>query len=650
MLTQINPFLSYETGYPDKHLVVTGESFQRMINFLEQSPTLAFDFETSGLQWFRDDVSCGIALAGLDESGQVQNFYTPYRHRTGEIQLDLARISPAIKKLLGNERTVKVAHNLKFDEHFARKENWQVCGPRYDSMIAARLYDENRPLALKVRAKEDLGRDDADEWERKVAVEVGKLGRIHRLGKKDYLACWGYSQVAIPILGTYACFDTEFAMQLMNLYERAKISRSYPRVWATEMQLIEVLTDMEVMGLPIDVDYLGNLRDSLEGILVAGGLEIERLLGRRINLRADDELRDLLINYLGCQLTKLTGKKAVSVDREVLESFKDRHPVIPLIMKWRDAEKIRSTYTTSILQRLDANDVLHADFQQTGTNSGRLSCRQPNFQNQPTDDDDRAVEFSGRGLEHGGIDPWSIRRAFVNRGKGWVRLFFDYGQAELRVLAFYSQDPVMIDNYMRGGDIHERTSLEVFGSKEKKHRRIAKVINFGIPYGISEVGLSRQAKIPYGDAEKFMATFFKRYAGVASFRKKFWGQVRREGCVFQNIFGRPRRLPDLASSDEFRRGRAERQAVATLIQGTAAELTKESLVRVWRRIKAEGLPAWLVNTVHDEIQVDCHADALVSVCRVMQEEMARFPEFDPVPIVVDGEYTTKSWADKRKLP
>ncbi|OGO08174.1 MAG: hypothetical protein A2Y61_00385 [Chloroflexi bacterium RBG_13_60_13] len=653
MSTQVNLFpchACHETGYPDKHLVVTSEAFERMTRFLACSPVVVFDFETSGLQWFREARSCGLALAGWDGSSEIHHFYTPYRHRTGEPQLDMAMIGPAFKQLLGDESKIKVAHHLKFDEHFARREGWQVRGPRYDTMIAARLYDENRPLALKYRAKADLGRDDADEWERRVDAEVVKLARIQRMGKKEYVACYRYCQVAVPVLGTYACFDAGHTAQLYIKYERAKLSQLYPRIWNTEMQLIEVLTDMEEMGLPVDVAYLENLRDTLTGMATSLELEIERILGRRSNLRSDDELRDLLTGTLGFTLDKLTKGKALSVDREVLESFEDRHPVMPLIMKWRDAEKLANTYTTSILQRLDAQNILHADFQQAGTNTGRMACREPNFQNQPTDDDTRAVEYTGLALEDGGTDPWSIRRAFVNRGPGWVRLFFDFSQIELRVLAFYSRDPVMVDNYIRGGDIHERTSLEVFGSKEKKYRRIAKIINFGLSYGLSDLGLRRQAKIPLPEAAKFMATFFKRYAGVDVFRKRFWSQVRAQECQFQNLFGRPRRMPGIVNKSDYHRGRAERQAIASLIQGTAAELTKESLVRIWRRFKAEGLPAWPVNTVHDEIQVDCHVDALVSVCRAMKEEMERFPEFDPIPVVVAGDYTTDSWASKRKLP
>jgi len=379
-------------------------------------------------------------------------------------------------------------------------------------------------------------------------------------------------------------------------------------------------------------------------------LQIQSMLGgRRIHLGSDDEVRQLLLG-LGCQLTKRTRAKALSVDREVLDFFSDHHPVIPLLKEWREAEKIRSTYTNSILIRLDSKNILHADFQQVGTNTGRLSCREPNFQNQPNDSDERAIKFSGKKLEHGGYDPWSVRRAFGTRGKGWVRQYWDYSQIELRVLAYYSRDPVMVDAYLNGEDIHSRTSQEVFETTEKSMRRVAKIINFGLSYCMTDVGLSRQAKIPKEDAVKFLAKFFQRYAGVATFREVFWNQVRRDKGMFQNIFGRPRRVPGILSPDKWERLTAERQAIATLIQGTAAELTKESIVRVHRFFKEEKLPAYLSNTVHDEIQVDCHTDVLEVVAKGMKKRMEDFEEFKPIPIIVDGDYTVQSWADKKGLP
>lgn len=646
---QYNPFLSYDTGFPDKHLIMTGDRFEWMINFLRDSPGITFDFETSGVRWFDKAEACGIALAGWADN-QVHHFYVPFRHYTGEPQLDLSAIGKPIGDLLGDESKIKIAHNIKFDEHFAIKEGWPVRGLRYDTMIAATLFNENRRLALEKVVAKDLGIHDSFQWKKKMDHEVARLVKASGKKKKKYLLDHGYSQVNIPLCGTYSCFDADYATKLYFFFESRGVSQRYQRLWHTEMVLTEALCAMEEMGLPINVDYLLELRRTLSKIKAEKEVKIVELSGKHFNVGSDDELRSFLMRDLGFRLTKRTKKKQLAVDKDVLSSFEDAHPVIPHILEWREVEKLLNTYTSSILERIDSKNILHCDFQQVGTVTGRLSCKEPNFQNQPSDSDFRAREFSGKSLEDGGVDPWSIRRAYANRGKEWVRLFFDYSQIELRVLAYYSKDPIMVDAYLKGEDIHSRTSQEVFGTKEKAQRRKAKVINFGLSYGMTEKGFSNQAKISLEEATRYLSIFFQRYKGISSFRDSFYQYIRSNRCQFQNLFGRPRRLPAMASFHGWERGRAERQAIATIIQGTAAELTKESIVRIWEYLQSEKIPAYLVNTVHDEIQIDCAVEVMPEVCRKVKKLMEDFPEFSPIPIVVDGDYTTESWADKKGLP
>lgn len=623
-----------------------------MQNFLERSPAIAFDFETSGLDWFKHSRACGIAFAGWNPADNlIHNFYVPFRHQTGERQLDISVVGPGIKQILEDEKKLKLAHHLKFDEHMAQREGWRVRGPRYDTMIAARLFDENRRIALKYRAATDLGRQDADVWEVKVAQKVLQNARNLKMPIADYRSQYGYSQVHIPLAGVYACFDVDFTTNLYWKYENLGLSRKYQRIWNTEMRLTEVLCDMEDLGLPIDVEYLEQLQATLRRVQKELEAKIWYQLNRRsFNLNSDEELRNFLLRDLQLCLTKKTKGGAYSVDREVLDSFAPQFPVLKEIGEWRDAEKLASTYTKSILQRLDSRNVLHPDFDQVGTNTGRFSARNPNFQNQPTDDNDRAIAFSGKALADGGIDPWSIRRAYLNRGPEWVRLYFDYSQIELRVLAHYSQDPIMVKAFLEGEDIHSRTSMEVFGTKDKAQRRLAKVINFGLSYGMTAKGFSYQTKIPEEEATKFLEMFFSRYQGISQFRYNFWNYIRANGKRFQNLFGRPRRLEDIDSRNSYKRGRAERQAIATLIQGTAADIMKESLVRLWEWFQAEKLPAYLVSTIHDEAQVDCHTDVLEQVAKGMKQRMENYPEFAPIPIIADGEYSVTNWAEKKALP
>ena len=796
MPIQLSPFYRYETGQPNKTLVMNGESFSAMHAFLMAGKSLVFDFETSGLEYFKHAESCGIALGSWDIQGVFHSYYVPYRHHTGEQQLDLALIAPAIQGLLADQRTLKIAHHIKFDEHMAQKEGWEVCGPRCDTMIGAYFYDENTPKGLKVRAQTDLGIVDAAAWESRLDAEVHRLAKLSGKNIGEYKNQYGYSQVNIPLAGVYACFDVDFTGQLFALYEKKGLSRRYPRVWATEMELTGVLCKMEAEGMLVDVPYLTQLREQLG----RRKEEVEREFfhvtgGAKFNLASDDALREFLQKDLGLRLTKLTKKKQLSVDREVLEYFAETHRSIPLIMDWREAEKLYNTYTKSILDRLDDRGYVHPDYQQVGTDTGRTSCKTPNFQNISSDSDARAVKHTGKKLEDGGVDPWSVRRAFLNRGPGWVRLLFDYAQIELKILAHYSQDPVLVGAYLAGEDIHSRTSMEVFGTAEKSKRRMAKVINFGLcvqegqrvltqqdslvpiervrdhhllwdgvewvrhrglicrgeqevmtydgltatpdhvvytrdggsttlrdaafsiyprrlaigaigempvryfevdgasrqtagrnwadlagggasrraakvydlldagprhrftvegkivsnSYCMTPVGFARQTKVSEEEAEGYFKKFFERYSGVTTFRQKFWEQVRRNNGGFCNLFGRPRRIFGMNAKSDYERGKAERQAIASIIQGTAAELTKESLVRIAREFSARQLDAHLVATIHDEIQIDCRVEDMPQVARLVKGCMETYPEFAPIPILVDASWTTTNWSEKKGI-
>ena len=955
--------LSYwPAGDANKQIVTDGAAFERMLHQLRSSPVITMDYETSGLDWHANSQSCGIALATVDRSdSKVWNWYVPYRHQTGEKQLDLNIIAPGIKGLLEDPTIMKVAHNIKFEDHFSRKEGWRILGPRYDTMIAGHLYDENMPLKLETRAEKVLGRTDARRWELAMKQEVLRLARTQKMGIRKYKEKYGYAQTPINLCGTYACFDTDHETELYLFYERWGVRSRYERIWSTEMDLTEVLCDMEEHGLPVDVEYLELLRTSLGGVKAGIVDQIQHVLGPDMfNLGSDYELRTFLLSKLRLPLFKKTKGKQLSVDREVLEFFGSKSPVLKLILKWRDADKLENTYTTSILKRMDKNGVVHPNFQQCGTNcmpagelvltdrgylpveqvqvgdqvithkgrarkvlqtidngvqpvwkvtlanglclnttgnhgyrvgnawvaaknlevgmpvtvhshpevwktidgwakygvsswgrvlnhetsrllklrvkdscghlsvtlskdgsrrkdgnkkdflvhrlvlahfsirdhrsngvrhlsgygwenvlqnlkwgtplensrdaclhgsvsrrdgdkaklseeivqlirrtpyirgnkrlgvlgsderlanqfgvcrqlvckvrlgkvwaqkevegkrskffqskvvsverlrdsvptfgltvaedashvtggivthnTGRLSCKDPNFQNQPTDDDDRAKEYSGKSLEDGGIDPWSIRRAFIVRrspsGKPLPRLIFDYSQVELRGIAYYSGDETMHDVYRVGGDIHAAVSREI-GCP----RRTAKTINFGLSYCLTAMGLSRQTGLTVDEAEAFMTRFEARFPGIPKLRERLWRSVRMDpNASFTNIFGRTRRIPLINSMEDWERGRAERQAIGSLIQGTASELTKESLVRVSKFLKEEKLPAFLVNTVHDELQIDSAVDCMVTVAKGVKRLMENYPEFSPIPIIADGSYTVTSWAEKHALP
>jgi len=624
---------------PNKWVVTTPEAFEGMLARVQQAPAVALDFETSGLDWWRRARACGLALAVWDDQvGGPICWYVPFRHATGEAQLSFDRIEPALRQIWERQDQLKVLHNLKFDEHMGLREGWHLEGPRYDTMIAARFFDENRPAKLKNRAATDLGFTEAHVWEYRQNEILAELASRAGFGKTDeYLSLYGYSQVPVQICGTYACFDVDFTLRLWAKYETWGCSSKFKRLWPTEMALTRVLCDMEEVGMPVDLAYM----DWLKATVISEKARLQDEIGRDLlaqnckafDLGSDTELKRYLQQDLGLVLFHMTKKRQLSVDREALEHWSEHSPVIPKILEWRENDKVDSTYTTSMLRFVDDRGVLHPSFQQAGTNTGRLSCREPNFQNIPAD---------------GGKEK-SVRRLFITR-PGMIRLFEDYSQIELRVLAHFTKDPKLVQAYLNNEDIHTLTSMEVFGTADKEKRRDAKIINFGLSYGMTYKGFAKNAKIPESEAKAYLERFFERFAGIPTFRSRFWADCRAHDNSFTNPWGRSRRVRNLTAQEGWKRGRAERQAIGSLIQGTAAELTRESLVRIWNWIREEKVEAWVVNTVHDEIQVDVAPHEVDRTAKAMKRLMEDFDDFSPIPVLVDGEYADQHWGDKKPLP
>jgi len=647
MAVQLRAFYpEYDTD-PRKQIITTADRFEKLVRFIASRDKFVFDYETSGTAWFKHAEAVGIGLGAWDDNGTLWSAYVPFRHRSGEQQLDIGVIGPAIRMLLASPNVMKICHNIKFEDHFSRKEGWTLAGPRYDTMVAARLYNDNEALKLEHRAEVDLGIEGAKKWEQTLNQEVRQLARANKMGVKLYKYLHGYSEVNVGLCGVYGCTDVLHTGWLHEKYEKWGVSKHYPRIWPTEMELTRVLCDMEQTGMPVDTEYLNQLRGQVQDAKARLEAELSRQLGGHVfNPGSDDEVRELL-KWMGLPLEKRTKGNQLSVDKEVLDQFSDHNVVVKLLLDWREADKIDTTYTASILNLLDANNVVHGNLKQVGTNTGRLSCEEPNYQNMPSENDDRAIRHSGKKVKEGGVDPWSIRRGYPVRGVDWVRLFLDYSQIELRVLGHYSKDPIMVGAFINGEDIHDRTAKEVGAILQREcPRRVAKVVNFGLSYCMSEIGLHRQAKVPLDEAEHFLAAFFQRYRGVERFRLELWAQARRDGCQWNNLFGRTRRLPDLRSETFWRKKRAERQMVASAIQGTAAELTKESLVRIDRWLRDEKIPGFLVNTVHDEIQIDVPREYAPVVAKASKALMEAYPEFDPIPIITDCEISETNWAEK----
>lgn len=607
---------------------------------------ISWDTETSGFSWFRGARIIGHVF-GYDPGDGYgpRGVYFPIRHQTTDRQLPVDAVTEMVRSILEDPEATVVGHHLKFDLAFARVDGIEVKAKLHDTMVMAALLDENNSKVL-----EDLAIRwgvDEDAYEMKAVVQKILTEECKRRKVKKKAAP-GYAWIPVPVLGQYGCKDGYNTLGVC-----AKLLPFVQRGWwdlyGTEMALLPVLERGEFAGMPIDVPYLMGVDARARARAASLEEKIWRLAGFRLRVSSDADLRDYLYGHLGYPVTHLTKSDLAAVDERALKAMmRLKWPTAPLIktlLDWREVDKIASTYTTSILARTDDNGRLHAKFEQLGANTGRLSCRDPNLQNIPSNDEA------------------GIRRAFLVP-PGRVRIYLDYSQVELRVLAFYAREPTMLSAFLNGEDIHTRTSLELFGTDDKKMRRIAKVINFGLSYGMSAMGvmenLNKTADPEKGidyvteeQAQGFLDRFHARYPRIMEFCHELWGEMSRHNPPqFTNIFGRTRRLPDLLAFGSAAR-RAQRQAIASEIQGTSADVTKQAIVRVEQIAqarRAQGVyDAQFVNTIHDEIQLDVDRDGAYQAVLDFKAAMEDFPQLHPVPIVVDAEWSATTWADKQSV-
>ncbi|HEX4037416.1 MAG TPA: DNA polymerase I [Acidobacteriaceae bacterium] len=397
-----------------------------------------------------------------------------------------------------------------------------------------------------------------------------------------------------------------------------------------DLPLVPVLLGMERAGIRIDARALEAMSDSLAKDMQRLSEEIYSLAGQRFNINSPKQLGDVLFNKMNLPRPLKYGKgKVISTAQDVLEELATHNDVPRLVLDFRQLAKLKSNYADSLPLLVDAEGRVHTTFNQVGTATGRLSSTNPNLQNIPI--------RTALGRE--------IRAAFI-AAPGSVLLSADYSQIELRLLAHFSADPLLLKAYQTGQDIHTLTAAEVFGvpaetmSKETRNR--AKAVNFGIVYGISPFGLAAQLGIDQHEARLYIETYFERYAGVRAYIDRMLEATRREQKV-RTIFGRLRPIPDIQSRNANQRGFAERTAINTPLQGTAADLIKLAMIRIDRRLAKDGLKTRMTLQVHDELVFDVPKDEVEPVRALVRHEMEHVAELS-VPLVADVGVGT-NWRD-----
>jgi len=410
-----------------------------------------------------------------------------------------------------------------------------------------------------------------------------------------------FDQVEVARATEYAAEDADVALQLHHalwpqIERDGKLRRIYESI---EMPLLPVLRDMERHGVLLDIPALEAQSRELGEKLVALEKRAHEQAGQPFNLNSPKQIQEILFERQGIKPIKKTPGGAPSVDEDVLQQLALDHPLPKLLLEYRALAKLKSTYTDKLPRMVDRAGRVHTDYAQAVAVTGRLSSNDPNLQNIPV----RTAE--GR----------RIREAFI-APPGCVIVSADYSQIELRIMAHLSGDPGLLRAFAEGQDVHRATAAEVFAVEPEgvtpEQRRYAKVINFGLIYGMSEFGLATQLGLERTAARAYMDRYFARYPGVADFMNRTKEQARRQGYV-ETVFGRRLWLPEIAGGNQARRQGAERAAINAPMQGTAADLVKFAMIEVQRWIARERLASRLVMQVHDELVLEVPDAELASV-------------------------------------
>lgn len=577
------------------HLVGNSEELTTLVQQLLRVSRLALDTETDSLETLSANL-VGVSLAVEDG----ESWYLPCGHRCadGELvpgQLSLDEIVTALRPLVENPQIVKIGHNLKFDlAVLAAPQNGalHLIGPLYDTMIGAWLLAPDR-RAYKL---DDLSRD--------IGLEMTSFAEVTGKDPRADAFCWVAPQAA----AMYSCEDVFGAMQLYQQQQpQLQEAGLLPLMEQVEGPLIPVLVGMEKDGILIDGGQLAQLSEEFGKRLEIDEQAIYQSAGIAFNINSPKQLGEILFERLSLPKGKKT-KTGWSTDVKVLESLSHTHTLPALILKYRNLAKLKSTYVDKLasLRHADSGRV-HTSYNQCGTATGRLSSSNPNLQNIPI----RTEE--GR----------RIRSAFI-AAPGCSLLAADYSQIDLRVLAHYSQDAALLAAFHNAQDIHRRTAAEIFFIAPElvtaDMRRVAKSINFGIVYGMSSFGLSNQLGISRKEAQTFIDRYFAHFSGIKEFMENIVSQARADGYV-TTLLGRRRPLPDISSSNRVQREFAERTAINTPIQGTAADIIKLAMLRVSDELHRSHLQARLLLQIHDELVLEVPEHEIDIVRPLVQQHM-----------------------------
>jgi DNA polymerase-1 len=583
-------------------IVESEKQLASLVSELAETGEFALDTETTDLNPIDADL-VGISLSHQEKEA----YYVSVGHTDKKGNLDLKFTIEHLKRVLENEKIKKIGHNLKYDLEVLRRCGIELRGLGFDTMVASYLLNPSfRQHNLNYLALEHL-----DHSMIPITDLIGS-------GKKQK----NFAQVPIKDACDYSCEDVDFTLRLKEVFSPKLSLLSLEKLfYEVELPLIDVLAEMEMVGVSIDSAYLKELSQQAEGQMEGLTRKIYDLAGREFNINSPQQLSQVLFEDLKLPSVRRTAKRTgFSTDIGVLETLAKEHPLPAILLEYRQLSKLKFTYIDALPKLVNPRTKrIHTSFNQTVTATGRLSSSDPNLQNIPI-----RTELGK-----------NIRKAFVPKNQNFLLLSADYSQVELRILAHFSQDHTLINSFKKGEDIHSRTAGEVYGVRidrvTPEQRAIAKTTNFAIIYGVSAYGLSQQTDMTVQEAAAFIDVYFKRYPRVKEYIQQMIELAREQGFV-TTLMGRRRYIPEINSSNRQKREFAERTAINTPIQGSAADLIKVVMIGIHQELKKR--KSRMILQVHDELVFEVHKDELDEIREMVKDKMENTVDLE-VPVRVD---------------
>ncbi len=585
----------------DYSLVDTKKKRADLIKKLAKQKIFAFDTETTGLDSNNTEI-VGISFSFKEHEA----YYVPCPDDQDEAKAIVKEFEPVFT----NEKIEKIGHNIKFDMQVLRLYDVDVKGKLYDTMVAHYVAESEKRHKMDILAETYLGYSP-------VPIEelIGKKGKNQK----------SMRDVPLDIITEYASEDADITFQLKGVTDKLIAKKEAQKLLdEVELPLIKVLCDMECEGINLDTEFLKKNSEELATELLQLQENVFKLAGVVFNLDSPKQLGTILFEQMKIPYKgKKTKTGQFSTNEETLSQLDGEHEIIPYILKYRELKKLKSTYVDALPALINPRtNRVHTTFNQTIAATGRLSSINPNLQNIPI--------RTERGRQ--------VRKAFIPRDKDHILLAADYSQIELRIIAEISKDPGMMKAFIDGEDIHTTTAANVFhitnDEVDRDQRRIAKAVNFGIAYGQSAFGLSQTLRIPRGQAKEIIDTYFEKFPGIKSYKTETVEFARKHGYV-ETLMKRRRYLRDINSRNHTVRSQAERNAINSPIQGSAADMIKVAMIKVFDAMQKAKLKSKMLLQVHDELVFDAHRSELDQLKALVEENMKNAMPGLTVPIKVE---------------